>query len=288
MSFPAWMYPSVTCPFSSSSRVPVAVLYDPKPPALYFLGLSPAFWAACGCSITTMSSGLTAALVSRSLGCLCHTFGFCLPLRMRPSSQTFDFLCWSLVSLHRDLHCPVSRSPVLTPIWNTGVSKHQVHFVILTHIYFKFLDKGFSWWGRRTSVNYNKQEILKIKENINKNKTSNPGRSASNMELLRGWTVGSCHVAPLYVTLPRPPYMLWCERKTGEPGEPQTARPWGRPLPRGHFQPIAETVESKDSSVLPLSIRRLKIGNRGAGETRLQLTYNTGTQAGTEDRTCEI
>lgn len=52
ISFPAWTYPSVTCPFSSSSRVPVAVLYDPKPPALYFLGLSPAFWAACGCSIT--------------------------------------------------------------------------------------------------------------------------------------------------------------------------------------------------------------------------------------------
>lgn len=183
---------------------------------------------------------------------------------MRPSSQTFDFLCWSLVSLHRDLHCPVSRSPVLTPIWNTGVSKHQVHFVILTHIYFKVLDKGFSWWGRRTSVNYNKQEILKIKENINKNKTSSPGRSASNMELLRDWTVGSCHVAPLYVTLPRPPYMLWCERKTESPGSQRLLDLGGALCQEAIFNPLQRLLKAKTPQffLFPSGDSRLATGLR--------------------------
>lgn len=60
------------------------------------------------------------------------------------------------------------------------------------------------------------------------------------------------------------------------------------PLPRGHFQPITETVKSEDSSVLTLSIRRLEIDSRAVGGTRHQLMYNTGTEAGSEDRTCGI
>lgn len=148
-----------------------------------------------------------------------------------------------------------------------------------------------SGWGLPTIMplpfalfkNKKSSKLRKIWSNLNK--AFNPGRSASNMELLRGWTVGSCHAAQLYVTPPRPPFMLWCERKTREPGEPQTARPWGG---EGGSSAIAETVKSEDSSVLTLSIRRLEIDRRTVGGTRHQLMYNTGTEAGSEDRTCGI